>query len=180
LGFHPAAAAAGVQRWAKDKANSARLHAALRALAAELDATPAGDLIDYDRRRDALHAWSFPADEWHDLVVDLRRRQDARAQLNTSWGDRKRQVASVLVWARVTQGEHRFAPLVLQDRQVSGRSELAQREQTIRWSRTGRPEHHYVALMTALNLYADHLAVRIDSGWDPPASSERAESAKFG
>jgi hypothetical protein len=164
-GIHPAAAGFAVKRWARDGANSASLHAALRALAAELDATPAGDLIDYDRRRAALHAWSFPADDWHELVDDLRRRQSARTQLSTAWGDRKRRVASVLVWARVTQGEHRFAPMVLQDRQASGRSELAQWvQQTIHWSRTGHPEHHYPALMTALDTYADQLAARIDAG----------------
>jgi len=164
-GIYPAAASSPVQRWASDKANSARLHAALAALAAELDAAPAGDLVDYGRRRAALHAWSLPTHDWHELAADLRRRQDIRARVSTSWGERKRLVASVLVWARVTQGEHLFAPLVLQDKQPSGRSQLAHRvQQTIRWSRTGRPDHHYAALTAALNDYADHLAARIDAG----------------
>jgi len=34
----------------------------------------------------------------------------------------------------------------------------------IRQSRTGRPGHHYAALMTALDAYADQLAARIDAG----------------
>jgi len=125
-GRYPAAAGFHVQRWARDGANPARLHAALHTLAAELDATPASDLIDYGRRRDALTAWSLPADDWHELATDLSGRQHARARVSTSWGERKRRVASVLVWARVTQGEYLFAPLVLQDSQASGRSELAQ------------------------------------------------------
>jgi len=161
----PAAAASDVQRWARDEANSARLHAALHALAAELDATPAGDLVDYDRRRGALHAWSFPAQDWHELAASLRRRRDAGGRASADWGDRKRQAASVLVWARVTQGEHRFAPLVLHDQQAPGRSNLAQLVGlAIRQSRTGRPGHHYAALMTALDAYADQLAARIDAG----------------
>jgi len=51
----------------RDEANSARLHQAREALACELDAT--GDLIGYDRRRDALKAWSIPIDEWRGLTV---------------------------------------------------------------------------------------------------------------
>ncbi|SRR6266498_2115435 len=169
LGLPPgrdiAAAGYRVQRWARDEANSARLHAALEALAAELDATPASDLIDYGRRRDALRAWSFPADDWHQLASDLRRQQGPRVRAVTDWGDHKRRVASVLVWARVTQGEPLFAPLVLHDRLASGRNELARWvHYAIDQSRTGRPGHHYVALMTALDAYADQLATRIDAG----------------
>jgi hypothetical protein len=62
-----------------------RLRAALEALAAELDATPASDLIDYGRRRDALRAWSFPAGDWHQLATDLRRQQSPRVRA-TDWG----------------------------------------------------------------------------------------------
>jgi hypothetical protein len=162
----PAAAASGVQRWARDEANSARLHAALHALAAELDATPAGDLVDYDRRRGALHAWSFPAQDWHELVASLHQRQDAREQASIEWSERERRAASVLVWARVTQGEHRFAPLILHDQQAPGRSNLAQLVGlAVRQGRAGRPHHHYPALLAALDAYADQLATRIDAGW---------------
>jgi TniQ len=176
-GRHTAATGTRVHRWTRDEANSTRLHAALHALAAELDATPAIDLIDYDRRRDALRAWSFPADDWHELATDLRRRQGASARASTGWGERKRQVASVLVWARVTQGDHLFAPLARQAGQASGRNELAYLvQQAIRWSRSGRPEHHYVALRAALNDYADRLAARIDSGWAPLPAAQKSRT----
>jgi hypothetical protein len=160
-GRHRAVTDYRIQRWALDEANSARLHAALEALACELDAT--GDLIDYDRRRDALEAWSIPVDDWHELAADLRQRQGRI--VNADWGDPKRRAASALVWARVTQGEHRFAPLFLQEKQTSGRGELVHwvRQMTYR-SRTGRHDHHYVALRAALDAYADQLATRIDSG----------------
>src|SRR6266496_2321179 len=37
-------------------------------------------------------------------------------------------------------------------------------QRTSYWGRTGRPEHHYVALLAALDAYADQLAARIDAG----------------
>jgi hypothetical protein len=171
LGLPPGryAAAAGyrVQRWARDQANAAKLHVALHTLAAELDATPASDLIDYGRRRAALQAWSIPRDDWHELATELRGRQSPTAQLLTDWGDHKRLTASVLVWTRVTQGEHVFAPLVLHEQQRSRRNQIARVAwEVARGSGPGRPQHHYVALMTALDTYADQLAARIDAG--PP------------
>jgi TniQ len=160
-----AAAGYGVQRWARDQENAARLRAALEALAAELDAIPAGGLIDYGRRRDALRAWSIPRDDWRELATELRRRQKTAAQLLTDWGESKRLAASVLVWTRVTHGEHFFAPLVLEEQHRSGRRRLASLASRVaRESRVGRPEYHHAVLMTALDAYADQLAARIDAG----------------
>jgi TniQ len=156
-----------VQRWTRDTSNSPRLHAALEALASELDAT--SDLIDYRQRRDALTGWSIPADDWLELAADVKQRQRGRASTRIDWSDRKRLVASVLVWARVTEGEYRFAPLLADQWPPRRRRELARRiQQTSCWGRTGRPEHHYVALLAALDAYAHQLAVRIDAGWTPP------------
>jgi TniQ len=154
-----------VQRWARDQQNAARLRAALEALAAELDAIPAGGLIDYRRRRDALRAWSIPRDDWRELATELRRRQKTTAQLLTDWGESKRLAASVLVWTRVTHGEHFFAPLVLEEQRRSGRRQLASLASRVaHGSRVGRPQHHHARLMTALDAYADQLAARIDAG----------------
>jgi len=152
-----------VQRWARDTSNSPRLHAALDALAVELDA--ASNLIDYRQRRHVLAAWSIPADDWHQLITDVKQRQRGRHSAQTDWSDHKRLVASVLVWARVTQGERRFAPLLADQWPPHRRRELARGvQQTSYWGRTGRPEHHYVALLAALDAYADQLAARIDAG----------------
>jgi hypothetical protein len=169
-----AAARYRVQRWARDQQNAARLRAALEALAAELDAIPAGGLTDYGHRRDALRAWSIPRDDWQELATALRRRQKTTAQLLTDWGESKRLAASVLVWTRVTHGEHFFAPLVLEEQRRSGRRQLASLASRVaRGSRVGRPEYHHVMLMTALDAYADQLAARIDAG-------ESAELADIG
>jgi hypothetical protein len=82
--------------------------------------------------------------------------------------------ASVLVWTRVTHGEHFFAPLVLEEQHRSGRRRLASLASRVaRGGRVGRPEYHYAMLMTALDAYADQLAARIDAG-------ESAELAGIG
>jgi hypothetical protein len=151
-----------VQRWARDTSNSTGLHAALEALAAELNT--ASNLIDYRQRRDALTAWSMPAEDWHKLATDVKQRQRGRARARTDWSDLKRLVASVLVWARITQSERRFAPL-LADQWPRRRRELAHGVQRAScWGRSGRPEHYDVALLAALDAYADQLAARIDAG----------------
>lgn len=40
------------------------------------------------------------------------------------YDDRKRRIASVMVWAQITQGEHLFAPLVIAEKQQHGTSDL--------------------------------------------------------
>ena len=129
LGLPPArcrATSYRIQRWARDTSNSTRLHAALDALAGELDT--ASDLIDYRQRRDTLTAWSIPTDDWHELIADVKQRQRRHASAQTDWGERKRRVASVLVWARVTDGEYRLAPLLDDQWPPSRRRELARRD----------------------------------------------------
>ncbi len=156
-----------VQRWARDETNASKFGAALEALACELDA--ATDLIDYGRRRDALTTWSISSDDWGELIAEFGRWRSARQRALTDWGDRKRRTASVLVWARVTQGEHLLAPLVLAARQESGhRNELALSVHQARYqSRTGRRGRLWVDLKRLLDDHADQLAARVDSGWTP-------------
>jgi hypothetical protein len=132
------------------------------ALACELDA--ATDLIDYAWRRQALRDWSFPLDDWLKLIKDFKRGQTWHGGANTRWGDC--QVASVLVWARVTQSEPRLAPLIV-DKQAPGhRSELAESvaQACCQSRRPGRYGEHWFVLKKALDAYADQLAARIDTG----------------
>jgi hypothetical protein len=146
----------------------------LEALACELDATT--ELIDYGRRRDALTTWSIPVDDWHRLSAELSRQQLVREQATTDWGDRKRRTASVLVWTRITQGEHLIAPLLLADKHTSGRhrTELALNVHQAWYKiRIGRPGQHWVRLKRALDAYADHLGTDIDSGQTPQPAGER-------
>jgi len=154
-----------MSRWGKSGTNAARWHACLEALACELDA--ATDLINYRRRRDAVRTWSIPPDDWQELATGFRHRQTWHGRANTRWGDHKRQVASVLVWARVTQSEPRLAPLILADKQAPGhRSQLAESvaQACYQSRRPGGYGEHWFVLKETLDAYADRLAARIDAG----------------
>jgi hypothetical protein len=180
---HGLSASLRVHRWTHDaghsNANAAALDAALEALANELDTT--AELADYGRRRAALATWTIPPDDWHDLAAQVSQRQRARARAETNWEDRKRRVASVLVWTRITQGEHLFASLVLADRHAAGRyrTEFAlDVHQAWYKSRTGRRGRHWLDLKQTLDVYADQLAARIDTGQPTEfAGSGQQESA---
>lgn len=155
-----------------DNTNSANWHPALEALADELDA--ATDLVDYAQRRHALSNWLFPLDDWLELAADFRRRQTWQGRASTRWGQRKRTVASVLVWAQVTQSEHRLAPLIVAERASSPRSQLAGLVARVRYQSRcpGLYGDHWVVLTEVLNAYADRLATRIDNGWTPEPADE--------
>jgi hypothetical protein len=77
--------------------------------------------------------------------------------------DRKRQEASAFIWARVTQGEPRFAPRPIEAQQP----QHAQRQWLLRrgttWHHLTRqaPLAHYAALRELLNHHADLLATKI-------------------
>ena len=75
----------------------------LKTLTRELD-DPGTPLVNYQRRRQALETWSISEDIWPKLAA--RRSLMARPES----GDRKRHIASVYIWTRVTSGEPAFAP----------------------------------------------------------------------
>jgi hypothetical protein len=85
----------------------------IHALADELDsaaATP-GRLVDYQRRRTALAAWRIPQEDWQHIADRLRRGDRAHSNLDrVDYDERKRNTASGLIWIKVAQGEHLFAP----------------------------------------------------------------------
>jgi hypothetical protein len=156
-----------VRRWTQEATNAPRFGTVLEALAGELD--NAGNLVDYRHRREVLRAWSIPQADWQELAAELSRRESPRDRARIDWGDYKRRVASVLVWMRVTQGEHLFAPLVLAASSTSvGRSILSRSVQQARHQiSTGQAGPHYVDLADALDAYADLLAAGIDGRHDP-------------
>src|SRR6266702_1309194 len=121
-------------------------------------------LTNYDTRRRALATWTIPPHDWREMTAQLSQRQSALARVQTDWGDRKRRAASVLVWTRITQGEHLFAPIVLADRQAAGRyrTEFAlDVHQAWYRSRTDRGGRHYwLDLKKELDAYADQLATK--------------------
>jgi cytochrome c551/c552 len=135
----------------------------MEALARELD--DAGNLVDYRHRRETLQSWSIPQADWQKLVAELSRRESPRDRARIEWGDNKRRIASVLVWMRVTQGEHLFAPLVLAASLTPGGRNILSRsvQQACHHISTGQAGPHYVDLADALDAHADLLAAHIDS-----------------
>jgi hypothetical protein len=67
---------------------------AIDALAHDLDATPV--LTDFDRRRDALKAWSLSSEDWQDLIDGLPEQpMGGYVRSHTHWGEGKRPYCSV-------------------------------------------------------------------------------------
>jgi hypothetical protein len=157
------AASLTVKRWVQEATNARTFDAALEALAYELD--NADNLVDYRHRREAFQAWSIPQADWQELTSELSRRESPRDRARIDWGDNKRRIASVLVWMRVTQGEHLFAPLVLTafHRQAGCNALSRSVQQACHHIRTGQAGPHYVDLANALDAYADLLAAQVDN-----------------
>ena len=121
--------------------------------------------IDYGTRRAALLTWQISRADWDQLTADL----PARQQLpQADWGDRKRLLATIWVWARITSGDPLFAPALLPHRGIPGRyqrgADNTRHYISERWPRiaAGR-DGHYSQLRQRLDPYADQLATRIDS-----------------
>jgi hypothetical protein len=93
-----------------------------------------------------------------DIVAQLR--AGSAAGHISRWEDRYRQVASVLVWMQITQGERLCAPLVRAHRQPGIRSQLA--ADLCQAAYHGR--RRYLVLQEAAHPYAQQLAARIDHG----------------
>ncbi|MEU3567060.1 TniQ family protein [Kitasatospora sp. NPDC036755] len=122
--------------------------AAVEAIAGELDRHDRR--IDYARRRAALSAWAIPEEDWDVLAAGL---PTARAM---------RLPASVLVWARVTEGEYLFSPLVRAGGtgpQLDGGADLVR--ETVRLLGVRRGDK--ARLLARLAPYADELAARCDA-----------------
>ncbi|WP_033825842.1 TniQ family protein [Kitasatospora sp. MBT63] len=122
--------------------------AAVEAIAAELDGQD--QRIDYARRRAALSAWAIPEEHWAALAAGL---PTARAM---------RLPASVLLWARVTEGEYLFSPLVRADGtgpQLEGGGDLVREAAGLLGVRRGDKAR----LLERLAPYAEELAARCDA-----------------
>ncbi|MFF4602356.1 TniQ family protein [Streptomyces sp. NPDC001339] len=121
--------------------------------------------VDYQRRRDTLRNWVLPEDAWRTLTARLPKIHGKQPVLD----DRKRQLASILVWTHVTGGEHLFAPRPLEQAQPEHiRRAWAARRPTTWHQLSGRPDPgpHYAALRQLLTEYAGKLSQEIDGG-DP-------------
>jgi len=146
-------------------------HRALGELAGHLDT--ATHLIDYGRRRHATRTWVIAPTTWAELAGSLARdlaRGGSRHNA-ADWSDRKRLFATVVVWTRVTRGEHFFAPAL--DPGPHPSRQVAEVRRYVLWawrSAHGRtePSSHYVPLIERLDALAADLAAEIDTGRDLP------------
>jgi hypothetical protein len=134
--------------------------AALHSLADELDAAP--DLVDYQQRREALRNWCIDPDAWQQLLEQLP--APRRRSRPLEFGDKRRQTASMIVWARITQGEHVFAPHPIRDQQPPDIQRAWRIRDYAMWFRikSGQMYHSDRELKQVLDNYADQLAARID------------------
>jgi hypothetical protein len=88
---------------------------------------------------------------------------NGKASRHIDWSDRKRFLASVWVWARVTEGEMCFAPLLRPDHTEPKQGSDLSNYVHSRWPFITRGYGHYADLRPRLDVYADRLAQQIDN-----------------
>lgn len=123
-----------------------------------------GTRIDYGSRRHALRHWVISPSRWSQLISGL-----PACDLRTDWGDRKRMLASVWVWVRITGGEYLFAPAVMTDPAAPRSQRPGGHERllyiNLRWRHlTAGTQGHYVPLRQRLDAYADQITAHVDNG----------------
>jgi len=148
-----------VRRWTTP--NLTIFEDAVEYIAGELDAT--ATLIDYQARRSAMASWSIPVSDWEVLASALTAKSSTGRP--TVYDGRKRRIASVMVWAQITQGEHLFAPLVMAEKHDHGRSDLRSAVTAI----LHRSNPKNADLRAALTDYAHQLCWSIDNSVVPGA-----------
>ncbi len=136
----------------------AEFRLAVHALARQLSATP--DLINYKHRRDALQDWCIDPAAWKDIISQL---PPTKGPFQPELSDCKRQFASEVVWARITQGEHLMAPRVIENQLSAGDLTWHRRRDNMWHFYNASPaKPHYAALRQILSTLADNLADKID------------------
>lgn len=162
--------AKSVHNWARTRPDPREFELAVHALADELDSR--NGLIDYQRRRDALHRWCIDPAAWNAITdrIPIPTGRGGRPDFS----DRKRQTASIIIWTTLTQGEHVYAPHPIRDQQPRDTHALWQMSDSAFWARiqhktTGVTDNHW---LTQLCSYAAFLAPIIDKyGAVPPGIS---------
>ncbi|MFF4386821.1 hypothetical protein ACFY0G_08525 [Streptomyces sp. NPDC001552] len=137
-----------------------RFLAGVDAVAAELDRQE--QRIDYARRRGALTDWAIPEERWAVLTGDLPNAQAVR------------RAASVLVWARVTEGEYLFSPLIRAGGygpRLDGGPDLGRETKDLTGARRGDKAR----LLERLALYSEEIA-----DWCDTASKADPDSLAAG
>jgi TniQ len=150
-----------VHSGARQQPDPSGFEASLWSLARELSA-PDTPLVNYQQRRQALQNWSIDQRTWDRIVTRLL--SVSRTQL-ADLGNRKRQIASVYVWVRVTSGEPSFAPRPIEAAQAPHVQENWRRSWNgIWWSlvTANKIRASYTHLRAELDDLAATLATTID------------------
>lgn len=173
LGFNPGggqyAPTNDLARWLA-ALEPGRFDQALREIALRLDR--ADNLVNYQHRRDLLRNWALTTREWDDVTSRL---PPVPGPFQPVLDDRKRQEASAFIWARVTQGEPRFAPRPIE----ASQPDPVRREWTLHrantWGKLTSPGRfaHYAELRGLLIEYSDRLARNINNGTDATDDDRR-------
>ncbi|MFC9629059.1 TniQ family protein [Streptomyces mirabilis] len=159
-----------VHRWARNRPDPLEFESAIQDLATELDAR--SDLINYEQRRKALMEWCIGPQPWEMIcarIVVPGGGFTPGGGFPTDLSDRKRNIASVILWTLVTQGEHVFAPTPICDQQDPKTQKKWRMSVDAVWARiqhrTQRPTDDQ--LITALKDYAAYLIPILDRGGIP-------------
>jgi hypothetical protein len=185
LGFHDCvelSTATLLRKWQHNGDNAQKYSRALTKLADKITADPYG--VDYQRRRDQLHAWVIPPDEWAAIVEKVTQRQLPRIRSLTRWSPGRHLAASAVVWAWATQGFFWLAPMLHHQRHRLPAPQMseARREagRIIRAGRRGGQGSVQRLLKEALWDCCSNLTVRIDAGlpstgapWSSPPADNR-------
>ena len=127
-------------------------------IAHHLDSDPAR--VNYARRRRAMSNWQMPPADWSTLCSDILRLGRMRGRNDPS-------LATVVVWAQVTQSEYRHCPVLATETPDDGRSPTRLSNEIAQFfGRPGRQGSRLI-LRSRLDQYAADLAAQCDSGTAP-------------
>lgn len=116
---------------------------------------------------DAMNGWCIGPGGWARICAQLGPYHLFASGIQL--GDRRRQTASMIVWAWVTQGEHLFAPHPIRDQQPPDVRDAWRASDYAAWNRIQKNQVRHVDadLYRVLYVYADELATLIDNGGQP-------------
>lgn len=126
--------------------------AGVERIATELDSNP--HRVNYARRRWAMATWRMPTPDWPELCHGIPKLGRLARQ--------EPHLATVLVWAEVTQSEHRNCPF-LAAADLAGRDRKLLVDQVAQFLTPAHQRAGRLELRRRLVLYAARLAVQCDS-----------------
>lgn len=154
-----------VRDWASEHDHLLAFNAAVDAVAKQLETDP--HAINYAHRRQVLRDWTFSDEQWAGLLPDISIRGARKDR--PGWSERKRPLASIFVWARITQGEPLYSPIAMAAKAATPprqQCELAVDLAGLQYRDRARSRHgiplQLINFRRLLDDHADRLAIQID------------------